>query len=72
VAAVVHGRYGGGDCLAVAEVADADGRVGAICDRESAGVRGLELAWRRARCKLGVPEDGAGGGESVDDGVDCV
>jgi hypothetical protein len=72
VAAVVHGRYCNRDCLAVAEVADADGRVGAIRDRKSAGVGWLKLAWRRARCELGVPENGAGGGEAVDNGVDCV
>lgn len=64
VPSAVHGgkyRYD----LAFAEVADADGRVGAVGHGESAGVRRLELARGWACRELGVPEDGRGGGELV-------
>lgn len=64
--AVVHGR-GERRCLAAAEVADADGRVGAVCDGECAGVGRAELAGRRAAGVLGVEEDGARSGELVGD-----
>lgn len=62
VSAVVHGRHNG-LCVAVAEVADADGRVGALRGYKSAGVDWLETARGRSRGKLGVPEDGRGGRE---------
>lgn len=66
--AVVHGRRGcWGYRLAAAEISHADGGVGAACDGESACVRRLELPWRRARCELGIPEDGAGRGKLVGD-----
>ena len=53
---VVHS----GHVLATAQVADADGRVGAV--GEGAGVGGPKLGGRRARGVLGVPEDGTGSG----------
>jgi hypothetical protein len=59
VSAVVHGRHKGRR-VAVAEVAHADGRVGALRGDQSAGVDWLEAARRRARGELGVPEDGRG------------
>jgi hypothetical protein len=61
--AVVHGW----DDLASAEIPYADGRVGTVGDRESAGVRGPELAWRASSSVLGVPENGARSGELVGD-----
>ena len=60
VPTVVHGGYDWGD-LAFAEVADADGRVGAIWYSESPRVRGLELARGWSCSELGVPEDGRRG-----------
>jgi hypothetical protein len=62
VSSVVHGRDDG-QGIAVAEVADADGRVGAVRGDQSAGVDWLETARGRSRGKLGVPEDGRGGRE---------
>lgn len=62
VSSVVHGRYDG-HSVAVAEVADADGRVGAVRGDKRAGVDGLETARGRSRGELGVPEDGRGGRE---------
>lgn len=56
VSSVVHGRYDG-HSVAVAEVADADGRVGALRGYKSAGVDWLETARGRSRGELGVPED---------------
>jgi len=66
VSAVVHGRHDG-LCVAVAEVADADGRVGAVRGDKRAGVDGLETARGRSRGELGVPEDGRGGRELAGD-----
>jgi hypothetical protein len=54
VSSVVHGG-GAGRAVAVAEVADADGGVGAVGSGECAGVYGLEAG------VLGVPEEGRGG-----------
>ena len=54
MSSVVHGG-GAGGAVAVAEVADADGGVGAVGSSECAGVYGLEAG------VLGVPEDGRGG-----------
>ena len=48
VSSVVHGRYDG-HSVAVAEVADADGRVGALRGYKSAGVDWLETARGRSR-----------------------
>jgi hypothetical protein len=59
VSAVVHGGDDGDD-LALAEVADADGGVGAVGHCQSPRVRGLELAGGWACGELGVPEDGRG------------
>jgi hypothetical protein len=67
VPSVVHGGHDGND-LAFAEVADADGRVGAVGHSKSPRVRGFELAdggW--ARRELGVPENGRCGGELAGD-----
>jgi hypothetical protein len=61
VPSVIHGGYDRYD-LAFAEVADADGRVGAIGYSKSPRVRGLELARGWSFGELGVPEDGRGGG----------
>lgn len=58
VSAVVHGGWEG-RCVAAAEVAYADGRVGAVCDREGARVGRTELARRWTVCVLRIPEDGA-------------
>lgn len=57
MSSVVHGGrawYG----IAVAEVADTDGRVGAIGDGEGSRVCWFEAARRRSRRELGVPENG--------------
>ena len=66
VSAVVHGGHDGGD-VTVAEVANADRGVGAVGDSESACVDWLQAARGRSRGKLGVPEDGGGGGELAGD-----
>ena len=66
VAPVVHGGWEG-RCVATAEVAYADGRVGAVCDRKSARVRRAELAGRRAIRVLRIPEDSARRDEFVGD-----
>lgn len=62
MSAVVHGGHDGGD-VAVAEIADADGRVGAIRDGESAGVDWFKAARGRSGREFGVPEDGRRGRE---------
>jgi hypothetical protein len=56
---VIHGGNDGDD-LALAEVADTDGGVGAVGHCQSPRVRGLKLAGGWARGELGVPEDGRG------------
>jgi hypothetical protein len=64
--AVVHDDCGRRGSLAFSEITDADGRVGAVFDGEG-GERRLEFGGRRARCVLGVEEDGAGRRELVRD-----
>ena len=50
-----------GDALAAAEAADADGRVGAVVEREGADVGGHKTGVRRVAVGVArVPEDGAG------------
>ena len=68
VSPIVHGRDGG-DVLAAAEVAHADGAVGAVevGNGECARVRRLERAWGRSCSVVAVPENGSGGGELVCD-----
>lgn len=66
--AVVHGGHEGrGAAAAAAEIAHADGRVGAIGHGEGSGVSGLEAARGRSRGELGVPENGRRGGELAGD-----
>jgi hypothetical protein len=66
MSSIVHGGddwYG----IAVAEVADADGRVGAVGGNECAGVDWLEAARGRSRSELGVPENCRRSGELASD-----
>jgi hypothetical protein len=66
VPSVVHAGNDG-DNLPFAEVADADGRVGADRYSKSPRVRGLELA-RGCSCReFGVPEDRGGGRQLAGD-----
>lgn len=62
MSAIVHGRYGWNG-LATTKIANADGRVGTVCDGESSGVCRFEFGRRRASRVLGIPEDCARGGE---------
>ena len=66
VSPVVHGGREG-CCVAAAEVADADGRVGAVGDGEGACVGRAELAGRRTARVLRIPEYGARRDELVGD-----
>lgn len=63
MSAIVHGS--GGYSLTAAEIPYANGRVGAVRDREGAGVGRLELSGRRARSVTFIPENRTCSGELV-------
>jgi len=62
-----YGRDWRWDCVSGAEVAQADGRVGAVCNCERGCVGGEQPDRRRAVGVLGVPEDGSRAGQLVGD-----